>query len=232
AAALLAAAGVGTVEVRDRRLFGLTDATPAGPVWDGERKRRETAAREAVRRAAPATRCVRPATRPLPDVALVVPEGHPDPGLARRLTARGVPHLFADVRETTGLVGPLVLPGRTPCAHCLDLARADRDPAWPRLLAQLAAPGPGRSGGAAQACDTVLATAVAAHAALHLLAHLDGDRPAAVGGVLELTLPYGAVRRRTWDPHPDCGCGAHAAVGRPAPAPYDRAAPFDSRRPA
>jgi hypothetical protein len=38
--------------------------------------------------------------------------------------------------EGTGVVGPLVLPGGTACAGCLELGRADRDPGRPRLLAQ------------------------------------------------------------------------------------------------
>ena len=71
-----------------------------------------------------------------------------------------MPHLAASAREAIGVVGPLVLPGRTACLSCLELARSDRDPAWPLILAQLA-------GQVAQpvACAATLAAAVAAQAA-------------------------------------------------------------------
>ena len=53
----------------------------------------------------------------------------------------------------------------------------------------------------------MLATAVAAHAALQVLAYLDGDpAPPAVDGTLEIALADGRVRRRRWAAHPACGC--------------------------
>ena len=125
------------------------------------------------------------------------------------INARCVPHLFAAVREGTGVVGPLVLPGQSSCQRCHDLHRTDRDPAWPSIAAQL-------SGTASQVttpCDVVLATTVAAHAALQVLAFLDGDRAAAgpdrlptVDGTLEIAREDGRVRRRSWSRHPLCGC--------------------------
>jgi hypothetical protein len=116
----------------------------------------------------------------------------------------GIPHLAAAASEAIGMVGPLVLPGRTACLRCLDLTRAERDPAWPLILAQLA-------GGGADppACDTVLAAAVGALAAAQALAFV--DRPtsasAVANGTLELVLPDWQWRRRTWRPHDRCDCG-------------------------
>ena len=120
------------------------------------------------------------------------------------LVRRVVPHLAASASEAIGVVGPLVLPGRTACLRCLDLARAERDPAWPLILAQLAS----QAGADPPACDTVLATMVAAQAAAQALAFLDqGAEAAAVtNGTLELVLPDWQWRRRTWQPHPRCGC--------------------------
>jgi hypothetical protein len=116
----------------------------------------------------------------------------------------GIPHLAAAASEAIGVVGPLVLPGRTACLRCLDLTRAERDPAWPLILAQL-------TGGGADppACDTVLAAAVGALAAAQALASV--DRPtsasAVANGTLELVLPDWQWRRRTWRRHDRCGCG-------------------------
>jgi hypothetical protein len=101
-------------------------------------------------------------------------------------------------------VGPLVVPGRSSCLHCHDLARADRDRAWPHLAAQLALPRPRAAGPAP--CDVVLAAAVAAQAALQALAFLDTGVTSAIDGTLHIRLPGGTVRRRTWRGHPGCGC--------------------------
>ena len=119
-----------------------------------------------------------------------------------------VPHLAASADEAIGIVGPLVIPGRTACLRCLDLTRAERDPAWPLILAQIEgrAPDP-------LACDAPLAAAVAAQAAAQVLAFI--DRAVAVDavadGTLELVLPGWQWRRRTWPRHPACSCGSHAA---------------------
>ncbi|HSR22241.1 MAG TPA: thiamine biosynthesis protein ThiF, partial [Candidatus Eisenbacteria bacterium] len=140
-----------------------------------------------------------------------------------QLVRRGLPHLFATVREGTGVVGPLVLPGRSSCQRCHDLRRADRDPAWPSIAAQLAGAAPADP----PPCDVVLATAVAAHAALQVLAFVDtvdgvdgsagfdgreratatDGPPLAVDGTLEISQADGRVRRRSWSMHPLCGCG-------------------------
>ncbi|WP_406298369.1 ThiF family adenylyltransferase [Embleya sp. NBC_00888] len=207
-AGLLAAAGVGHVVPADRRPVRPGDAGPVAFGWDDERPRRETTVRAALRRSAPGVRCALPAGRGTPDVAVLVPEGRPDPEPGARLIRQRVPHLYADIRETTGVIGPFVLVGRSACGRCLDLARSDRDPGWPRLLAQLAAaPGPGET-----PCDVVLATEVAARAALQVLTFLDGALPTTVDGTVEIELPDGLTRRRSWSPHPRCDCRAtHAA---------------------
>jgi len=125
------------------------------------------------------------------------------------LRRRGVPHLAATASEAIGVVGPLVLPGSTACLRCLDLTRAERDPAWPLILAQLA-----RGGADPPACDTVLAVAVAAQAAGQALAFI--DRPVAASavtnGTLELVLPDWRWRRRTWQPHDRCECGRRTSL--------------------
>ena len=124
--------------------------------------------------------------------------------LPEALKRDNVPHLAAAASEAIGVVGPLVLPGDTACLRCLELTRAECDPAWPLILAQLS-----RGGAEPPACDTVLAAAVAAQAAAQTLAFV--DRPASASavtnGTLELVLPDWQWRRRTWEPHDRCGCG-------------------------
>ena len=184
---LLEGAGVGQVLLVDDGLARLADVVAGGVPVGSVGLRRGPAA--------------------LPSsasVAVLAPAaGEPLAALLPQLPV-GAPHLLAEVREATGVVGPFVLPGQTPCLRCLDLDRTDRDPGWPALAGQLADPAPGPT-----ACAGPLAVAVAAQACLQVLTLLDGPaRPASVGGTLELTLPDWRWRRRSWPAHPACGCGA------------------------
>jgi bacteriocin biosynthesis cyclodehydratase domain-containing protein len=100
------------------------------------------------------------------------------------------------------VVGPLVLPGRSPCLRCLDLRRADRDPAWAHVVAQLV-----QRRHTTAPLETGSATMAGGLAALQVVGHLDGQVvPAAVGRTLEVVLPHGLVERRRWAAHPSCGC--------------------------
>ena len=147
-----------------------------------------------------------PSGMALPDLAILA--GRHPMDLRASLMRDGVPHLAVTADEAIGVVGPLVIPGRTACLRCLDLTRAERDPAWPLILAQLEGREPDP-----QACDAPLAAAVAAQAAAQVLAFI--DRAVAVdavaNGTLELVLPGWQWRRRTWPRHPACSCGSHAA---------------------
>jgi bacteriocin biosynthesis cyclodehydratase domain-containing protein len=150
-------------------------------------------------RMAPASSAARP--------DLVVLTARHLPELHAELMRDQIPHLVVSASEAIGIVGPLVMPGRTACLRCLDLLRTDHDPAWPLILAQLADRPPGPL-----ACDAPLAAAVAAQATSQVLAVIDGapSTVAVTNGTLELVLPGWQWRRRTWPPHPECLCGSHA----------------------
>ncbi len=201
-AATLAAAGVGRVHVAGRGVVEPGDVAPGGLTASDVSLLRPAAAAAAISRVAPEAD-----TRPLPprrpaDLAVVAGSAARDADLVARFVADRVPHLVVAVRDTTGVVGPLVQPGLSSCLHCADLHRQDRDPAWPALSAQLAtAP---RS--AHEAHDTALGTVVVGLAAVQALAHLDGAAAETVDGTLEVALPGCRVRRRSWPPHPECGC--------------------------
>jgi hypothetical protein len=201
---LLAASGVGTLVVEDPGIAAAADVTPAGPSSQDVGASRADAAMRAARRSAPGVRRALPRGRSDPDLVVLSPERQSLGDLPDRLVRGGVVHLFAGVRDVIGVVGPLVLPGRSSCARCHDLHRADRDPAWPSVAAQLTDATRQR----VAACDVVLATAVAAQAAAQVLAYLDGDpRPPAVNGTIEIAQVDGRTRRRGWTIHPLCGCG-------------------------
>jgi len=207
-AALLAASGVGALSLLAAGVSLASDAAPGGLQPADEGRSRLLAGRDAVRRAAPEVD-LDPSPDPgTPDLAVVAGTAPLDPRLRQRLHAAGTPHLLAGVRETTGIVGPLVVPGGTSCLRCADLHRTERDPAWPVLAAQLA-----RAGDGPGACDSALAAVVVGHAAQQALTFLDSGHAAAVEGSLEVTLPDWRIRRRSWPAHPLCDCGASPPIG-------------------
>ena len=202
-AALLAAAGVGGVTCLDERGLRAGDVSPAGFRADGAMSRAEAATglvRDTATAAAPRTDGRTAAT-----LAVVAFEGGMvSPEVVRAV--RALPHLRVGVRDTTGLVGPFVLPGAAPCLRCVELGRGERDPQWPVLAAQLVS-----APRTAEPCDVALAAATAALACLHVLAWVDSAgaaAPASAGGVLEIDADGTAMRRRSVRPHPACGCGA------------------------
>lgn len=223
-ASVLAASGVGSVNLVDRGRVTARDCAPAGfPPADIGRLR-ATAGRELVSRTVGGSaeeRHKRPAPGP-PALVVLAPRGGGGAfggavAEALQLMRSGTPHLYVGVVEHLGIVGPLVIPGGTACGRCATLARRDEDEAWPRLFAQLADDGPGRA--RSPACDTALATAVAGLAALHIGLYLAGDRPPSMDGWYELSAGDGMARRLRLRDHPDCGC-----LWQSAPAPPPRPA--------
>jgi hypothetical protein len=200
ATTFLAASGVAAVACLDTGPAEAADVTPAGLGAADVGTSRAAGVARAVHRVAPEV-CTANDARRLPDLAVIA--GRPDPVLLTALARDRVPHLIAQADEAIGVVGPLVTPGRSACVRCVDLSKAARDPAWPRILAQASGPA------AVQACGTVLAAATAALAAAQALTLIDRvGEPAAANGTLEVVLPEWQWQRRGWPPHPACTCGA------------------------
>jgi len=132
-----------------------------------------------------------------------------DPRMVRDLHTRGVPHLPVRVRDGTGLVGPLVIPGATACLGCTDLHRSDRDAAWPAIAAQL------RDTVGVADRATLLATAALALSQVNrVIAAVRGQQavpdpapPPALNATLEFDLNAGSIVARQWTKHPLCSCG-------------------------
>lgn len=216
-AGLLAAAGVG-VDVVDPAPPRPGDLAPGG-LRDLRAVSRGEAARALVSESGPPARSAQgrvPAQRqppaPPPDLVVLAPaRANLAPEMAA--AAGGRVHLPVLVRETTAAIGPLVVPGHTACRRCTELRRAERDPQWPWLTAQLTG-----SGRRVEASDIALAALAAALTALHALRWLDdpapGEPPAGghplIEGIIEVSLHDLRQRRRSVRPHPDCGCLAAA----------------------
>ncbi|PVZ08488.1 ThiF family adenylyltransferase [Actinomycetospora cinnamomea] len=217
-ACLLAAAGVGRVLVEAEGTVVRGD-TGTGLLPDDVGRPARIAAAEAVARTAgripPDHRPgARRAAAARADLVVLADAARPDPVTAQRLVLDGRRHLPVAADGGAGTVGPLVVPGRTPCLRCEDLVRAEEDPAWPRVAAEL--------GRRRDPAPVALAAATAALAAAEVLALLDDAGPASWGATLRLgadgTRHDRAVRR-----HPACGCDVMAR--RPGPAPRSMAAP-------
>jgi hypothetical protein len=206
-AAGLGLAGVGSVWV---------GAGPDGPVQecdlgtgllDGDRGRpRAEAIADVVRRVAPGASVGPPPARAVPDLCVLADAVVPDPSLLAVLHRDRIAHLPVRLRDGTGVVGPLVLPGRSACLTCIELHRCGRDPGWPTVTAQLVGQ-PGRG-------DAATAAATAALGVAQVLAALDAaaggatPAPSVLGATLEIDIASGGLLRRGWPAHPDCGCGA------------------------
>lgn len=199
-AALLAAAGIGRLHPVAGGVVGAADPAVGGVLPGDTRRPWRRAVCEAILRAAPETD-TRALTGPDADLIILFGRPRPTPPFGYGQSLRTVRHLSVWVRDAAVVVGPLVRPGRTSCLRCVEHARADRDRAWPVLAAQLATiPGP-----VPEPVDAPLLAAGAALAAAQALQELDGGEPDTLGGALELPSP-GIVRRRSWPPHPRCGC--------------------------
>ena len=197
----LAVAGVGSLLLDDEAPVRSPDVAAGIHRWADVGAPRAVAARRALREAAPGVRFDGDDD---PDVVVVVEHEAADPLRAAVLTAHGVAHLSVVVRTADALVGPMVRPGTDPCLRCLDLHRADADPAWPTVLGSLT--GPGAADVPASGEVGVLAGACASSAAAHVLSLLAGATPVTCGATLELALPDLVARERRFGPHPACGC--------------------------
>jgi stage V sporulation protein SpoVS len=208
-ATLLAAAGVGWVSTLAEGTVQ-PEEVGCGYLEEDVGQRRSIAIRKAIVRTAPATN-----TSPLPrtrnpDLVLLADTVVPDPHLVQQLFADGSTHLVAWAGEGVGVVGPLVVPGRSSCLHCVDLHKTAAEPAWPALATQLA--------GRAQPADLASAQASAAFAVSQALRVLDGARRRVNSAPVDPTdLPVwsaaveidtysGETRRTNWSKHAYCTC--------------------------
>lgn len=135
-----------------------------------------------------------------PDLVTLVRGGVVEPGVGDPWLRRGVPHLPLVVRDGHVVVGPLV-ESVGPCLTCLDLHRTHRDPAWPRVLAELQRVTLQRWG------QVDRGTAyVAAGTAMRLVdLWTRGRLP--VGLSVEITTGAPSMTTRRWEAHPDCRAG-------------------------
>ncbi|MBB2991393.1 bacteriocin biosynthesis cyclodehydratase domain-containing protein [Mycolicibacterium iranicum] len=139
-----------------------------------------------------------------PDLVVLTDYLVADPRLVRDLHEIGMPHMPVRVRDGTGLVGPLVIPGKTSCLRCADLHRSDRDAAWPAVAAQLC-----HTIGTADRATVLATAALALHQIDHVIRAVRGEStetPSTMDTTLEFDVAHGAIEARRWSRHRNCSC--------------------------
>mgnify|MGYP003346211328 FL=1 len=68
---------------------------------------------------------------------LVILTAYPEPELLASLMSEGLEFISALATPFGALIGPLVKPGISPCFHCVELERSDRDSNWQKIAATL-----------------------------------------------------------------------------------------------
>jgi bacteriocin biosynthesis cyclodehydratase domain-containing protein len=127
--------------------------------------------------------------------------------MLRDLHAARIAHLPVRVRDGSGLVGPLVVPGTTSCLRCADLHRSDRDASWPAVAAQLR-----DTVGMADRATVLATAAIALNQVDRVIAAVRGgvavDRapepPSTLDTTLEFDVHTGSTVARRWPRHPRC----------------------------
>jgi hypothetical protein len=92
-----------------------------------------------------------------------------------RYLREDTPHLPIAFEPGRVSVGPLVIPGHTPCLSCRDADDTDRDPAWPLLHAQLIGQGAGPLRAGRIAAGAVLAARLLANGEGGMVAQISED---------------------------------------------------------
>jgi bacteriocin biosynthesis cyclodehydratase domain-containing protein len=137
-----------------------------------------------------------------PRLVVLVADWIVGPGDAQPWLRRDIEHVPVVVTDRAVTVGPFVEPGAGPCTYCAQLGRADADPAWSAIAAQL-------WGKPAPALSRLSVSSTAVFVARRVLRHLDGGAEAMPRGrVWRLLDEGGTVSASTVLQHPRCSCAA------------------------
>lgn len=190
--------GVGAPREAARRMLAdlhavlIDDAPAVPPVWvdgvnvaDGraQERMREALEDEGIASTSPGT----PGA-----VAIVVLEGAAAALQLSPYLSGDVPHLPVGFEQDAAVIGPLIVPGRTPCLSCRDAHERQRDPSWPLLHAQLVG------------IHVAISAARIARAAALVARVLRTPTPAA--GLMVRVSPDGQHAWRSVGHHAECPC--------------------------
>lgn len=113
----------------------------------------------------------------------------------------GVPHLLIDGAEGASIsIGPIVIPGQTPCLRCIALALEDQNPMWREISMQ-------KLLATQREVPVAVAHYVAGIAALEILHFIDAGKSQLTGTTTQLSYHQPTnSQQQTFSRHPACGC--------------------------
>ena len=132
---------------------------------------------------------------------IMVSVGNPPADEVQRWMSEGVTHLFIDSPENASIsVGPIVIPGQTPCARCIAMTREDQMPTWREIALQKLMSPP-------KEVPVAIAHHVAGVVALELLHFIDEGQSTLIGSTARVNYhrPISS-EQQTFSRHPACGC--------------------------
>lgn len=140
---------------------------------------------------------------PAPDLVILAGSVSVDPVLTAALARAEQAHLHVHCRDGRVVVGPTVIPGLSPCLRCANIYRADRDPRWPYVAAQLIDRTP--------RAEVPALTAAAALVLAEIAATRERTQPLqTIAATVEINPAEGLWQRRHWPADVRCPCGAAA----------------------
>lgn len=135
------------------------------------------------------------------DQILSIVIGTPPSGELQAWMSEGVAHLVVDSPDGASLtIGPLVIPGKTPCTRCVLIANEDLNDLWREVSWK-------KQNFPPSEVPVAVAHHVAGFLALELLAFLDAGRSKLIGASARLNFHSPTmIQERLYARHPACGC--------------------------
>ncbi len=132
---------------------------------------------------------------------LMIAVGAVSADLIQQWMSQGIPHLIIGIPESGSIeIGPIVIPGESPCARCIAMTREEQNPTWKEItLQKVLMP--------SMEVPVAVAHHVAGVAALELLHFVDEGLSPLVGASSRVNF-HGplASSKQTFARHPACGC--------------------------
>ncbi len=136
-------------------------------------------------------------------LTVLAERGHPLASAGPETGEYPGPHLPVRAYADSGVCGPLVVPGVTPCLRCHDLHRRDADPAWPLIGVQWA-----QCAARHAPVDSLVARQLAATTVMLIRRWIDDPEAITEWSctAYRLALPCTGVITEHRPAHPLCGC--------------------------
>lgn len=132
---------------------------------------------------------------------LKIAVGTPPADQLQQWMSDGVPHLLVESPDCASInIGPLVLPGKTPCWRCVSLAKEEQNVVWREIEWQRMSTHPAE-------VPVAVAHNVSGLVALEILRFIDTGQSELIGASVRVNYHSPTQREeRLYTRHPACGC--------------------------